>query len=176
MELLNEENEQLQQRLRAASNRAAQLELQLETATRPDPAASPNRAAGGTGQEVLYVEVLDTDDYFLPESARLSSVGVKKLAPIVRELKERFPSQPIRVEGYTDDAVLSDKVKNEFPSNWELSAARAAMVVRHLQWTHQMDPARFTVVGRAHYHPLADLSSGEGKRLNRVIRIVVLAE
>jgi chemotaxis protein MotB len=91
-----------------------------------------------------------------------------KLAEIVREL----PENPLYIEGHTDDVPIKTQ---EFPSNWELSAARAASVVRRLVQLG-VNPARMAAVGFAEYHPVADNSTELGRYRNRRVVLVLQAK
>jgi len=76
---------------------------------------------------------------------------------------------PIHVEGFTDNQLIHTQ---QFPSNWELSAARAAAVVR-LLGTHGVDPERMAAVGYGEYQPAYSNRTEEGRQLNRRVVIVV---
>lgn len=78
-------------------------------------------------------------------------------------------NNPIHVEGYTDDQPIQS---DQFPSNWELSAARAAAVVRVLQ-LNGLAPERMAAVGYGEYRPAYSNLSTDGQSLNRRIVIVV---
>lgn len=75
---------------------------------------------------------------------------------------------PIHVEGFTDNVPISSRA---YPTNWELSAARAASVVRMLN-TGGVDAGRMAAVGYGEFRPAADNSTAEGRRANR--RVVLL--
>jgi chemotaxis protein MotB len=77
----------------------------------------------------------------------------------------------IRVEGHTDDRPISTLA---FPSNWELSAARAASIARVLI-DSGLAPARLTVVGYGEHQPIADNLSEAGRNTNRRVVLVILA-
>lgn len=149
-EKLREENERLRQKLEAAQGEAA----------------SPQR-----GQTI---EVLSTDVYFKSGSAELTSKGVEELKTVAQRIREDFPDRTIRIEGYTDSRPIGERLADTYPSNWELSAARAARVARHFRWTHDMDPSRFEVVGFGAQHPVATNETAEGRRKNRRVRVAVL--
>ncbi|GGC07179.1 flagellar motor protein MotD [Marinobacterium zhoushanense] len=89
------------------------------------------------------------------------------LALIARRLKGL--NNPIHVEGFTDNEPIATE---QFPSNWELSAARAAAVVRLLE-SNGIVPARMAAVGYGEYQPAYSNRTAEGRRLNRRIVIVV---
>lgn len=162
----------------SGSGDSAQIErLQRENeALRQDLIDARERASSGVLHRGETIEVLSTDLYFESGSAQLTPEGVEKLKGIAARLKRDYPERTIRVEGYTDDKPIGDKLKDKFPSNWELSAARAAAVVRHLQWTHDIDPERFEVVGFGPYQPLASNETAEGRQENRRVRIAVLPD
>jgi len=121
------------------------------------------------------IQVLSTDVYFKSGSADLTQKGVQELEKVARRIRREYADRTIRVEGYTDSKPIGDKLDEKYPSNWELSAARAARVVRHFQWTHEMDPKRFEVVGFGPYHPVATNETAEGRRKNRRVRVAVLS-
>jgi chemotaxis protein MotB len=76
---------------------------------------------------------------------------------------------PIRVEGFTDNLATSN-----YPSNWELSANRAASVVRHLM-ARGLRPGHLAATGYGEHYPVADNGTEEGRRRNRRVDIVLLA-
>jgi chemotaxis protein MotB len=81
-------------------------------------------------------------------------------------------ANPLRVEGYTDDVPIDTTI---YPSNWELSAARAASVAR-LFAQHGVDPERLGIVGWGQYRPAADNDSEDGRNKNRRVLVVVLSD
>jgi chemotaxis protein MotB len=81
----------------------------------------------------------------------------------------RAPSR-LRVEGHTDDLKTRGAL---YPSNWELSTARAISVIRYLE-EHGVARDRLSVAGYGEFHPLAPNDSAERRALNRRVEIVVL--
>lgn len=77
----------------------------------------------------------------------------------------------IRVEGHTDNVPIHNEV---FPSNWELSSARAARVVR-LFITAGVDPEKLTISGYGEFRPVAENETSVGRALNRRVDIIVLS-
>jgi chemotaxis protein MotB len=119
----------------------------------------------------LWMEVeIKTSILFPSGSARLEPEAVPTLEKIAGVLR-RF-SNPVHVEGFTDDRPINTEA---FPSNWELSAARAASVV-HLFARAGVSPQRMAAVGFGEYHPRADNSTPEGRQANRRVLLVVLAD
>jgi chemotaxis protein MotB len=78
-------------------------------------------------------------------------------------------NNPIQVEGFTDNQPIKTLT---FPSNWELSAARAASVV-HLLMRKGIDPERMSATGYAEFKPVADNSTKEGRQKNRRVMIII---
>src|SRR5262249_13164024 len=79
-------------------------------------------------------------------------------------------ANPLRVEGHTDDVPIATA---EFPSNWELSAARAASVARLLIDTG-IDPHRLAIAGRGEVQPEAANATEGGRNHNRRVKLIVL--
>jgi chemotaxis protein MotB len=100
--------------------------------------------------------------------AKLSQQAVLPLKKIAAILS-KTPND-INVEGYTDNVPISTP---SFPSNWELSAARAASVVR-LFTQSDVDPVRLKAIGFGEYHPIADNATEQGRNKNRRVTIMVL--
>jgi chemotaxis protein MotB len=116
----------------------------------------------------LEVE-MNTDALFASGSARLGDEALSTMAQLATLL--RGVDQPLRIEGHTDDVPISTAA---FPSNWELSSARAASVV-HLFMNQGVMAARMTVAGMGEFHPVADNTTAAGRSRNRRVVIVVLA-
>ena len=93
--------------------------------------------------------------------------------PILKELSKVLAqyNNQIQVEGFTDNFPIMTKV---FPSNWELSASRAASVV-HLLSKAGIDPKRLSAVGYGEYRPIASNETAVGRSKNRRINIIVLS-
>lgn len=117
----------------------------------------------------LWVEVeIRTDILFPSGVATLSPAAVDVLQQLAETLKP-FPN-PIRVEGHTDNRPISTAA---FPSNWELSSARAASVV-HLFTQAGLNPARLAVIGLGEYRPAQPNDTPEGRNANRRVLLVIL--
>ena len=85
-------------------------------------------------------------------------------------LLDNIPNE-VRVEGHTDNRPISTA---EYPSNWELSAARASSVIRNIINTHNLDDNRFIAVGFGDTRPIVPNNSVENWRKNRRVEIVIL--
>lgn len=76
----------------------------------------------------------------------------------------------VQVIGHTDDNPMDTE---QFPSNWELSAARAARVARYLIDSAGIDPRRFTVIGRGEIEPAVPNTTAANRALNRRVEIII---
>jgi chemotaxis protein MotB len=84
---------------------------------------------------------------------------------------QQYPNH-IQVEGFTDNVPINTYL---FPSNWELSAARAASVV-HVFMKSGVDPERMSAVGFGEYRPVEANTTAEGRNRNRRVVVVVMAD
>lgn len=112
---------------------------------------------------------LPQDILFASGSADLGRDGRQTLAEVATVLAE-IQDRRFQVEGHTDDRPIATA---QFPSNWELSAARALSVVKLLV-DQGVAPEAVSGAGYGEYHPVATNETPEGRRLNRRIEIVML--
>jgi chemotaxis protein MotB len=120
------------------------------------------------GRNFLEVEI-QSDILFASGVAApspLATSTVRKLAAVLRD-----SPNAVRVEGYTDDRPIRTP---QYPSNWELSAARAASVV-HVLVGEGVDSGRLAVVGFGEHQPVADNLTVAGRNSNRRVLLVILA-
>ncbi|GAB4510636.1 MAG: hypothetical protein Tsb0026_12790 [Sulfuricaulis sp.] len=118
----------------------------------------------------LTVRMLDKI-VFRSGSADILPEGMAVLDKLMEAIKDS--TDTIRVEGHTDDAPISDKLKVKYPSNWELSAARASAVARYIETKHHINPKRLESLGFSMYHPVAPNDTDENKQRNRRVEIVL---
>jgi chemotaxis protein MotB len=109
--------------------------------------------------------------FFDPGSAELKKDAEKTLLEIANTIS--VMNNYIRVEGHTDNVPMNSSI---YRSNWDLSAARAANMVRLLTEHTSIPPERLIAVGYGEYRPVADNSTEEGRTKNRRIDIIVLSE
>jgi chemotaxis protein MotB len=107
--------------------------------------------------------------------AEITPAGLKVLQRVGNVLKNA-ENKVIRVEGHTDNVPISDKLADKFPTNWELSTARASNVVRFLEEKVAIDPARLEAVGLSEFHPVASNATAQGRSRNRRIEIALLPD
>lgn len=108
-----------------------------------------NQVSLGTDDRGLVLE-LDGNTFFDPASAKLKDSQIATLTKMSELLtSSRYNAFQVEIQGHTDDTPVSTA---EFPSNWELSSARAAAVVR-LFIAKGMNPTRLAAEGFADTHP-----------------------
>ncbi|MDX9741513.1 MAG: flagellar motor protein MotD [Gammaproteobacteria bacterium] len=117
----------------------------------------------------LEVEIKDSV-LFRSGSAMLQPDAVPVLKAVADVLRDHPNS--VRVEGFTDDRPIDTLL---YPSNWELSTARASSVVRLLTRSG-VGPERMSAQGFAEFRPVAGNDTPEGRALNRRVLLVVLAD
>jgi chemotaxis protein MotB len=116
-----------------------------------------------------WVEIAVNGDVFFPSgSAQISDDGEVMLAKLADAFNEF--SNPINVEGFTDNLIVAETAPWE--SNWELSALRAAGIVRTLAF-EGVQPQRLAAVGYGEFQPVATNDDDEGRQLNRRVLFVI---
>ena len=94
---------------------------------------------------------------------------LQKVIDILKNVKDKA----IRIEGHTDNVKITGELARKYPTNWELSAARAINVARYLQ-QQGIDPAILAAVAYGEYKPVASNDTEEGKAKNRRIEIILV--
>jgi chemotaxis protein MotB len=105
-------------------------------------------------------------------SADIKKDGKKVLDRVGGILKQVTDKQ-INIEGHTDNVPISPRLQQKFPTNWELSTARATTVLRYLQEKAGLDPQLLVAGGFAEYRPVEPNDTEERKAKNRRIEIVL---
>lgn len=107
-------------------------------------------------------------------SAEVKTEGLDILNKMVETLKN-VGDKAIRIEGHTDVVQITGGLARTFPTNWELSAARAINVTRFLQ-QQGIDPRNLSAAAFAEHKPVADNATKEGRAKNRRIEITLVAK
>ena len=110
--------------------------------------------------------------FFDSGRATLKKEGKEVLKKVGDALKG-YEDKIIRVVGHTDNVPVAKSLQATFPTNWELSVARATNVVRYLQEVG-VPPERMVPSGRAEYDPVASNDTPEGRQKNRRIEIMLI--
>jgi len=120
----------------------------------------------------LVVRLLTDKVLFDPGRADLKAPAAPLLTNVSRALNID-KSHPIMVEGHTDNVPISG---SQFPSNWELSTARALAVVHYFMIRAGVDKYRLGAAGYAYLYPVASNLTAEGRSKNRRVEIVLLRQ
>lgn len=134
-----------------------------------DQIADQEVALRGT-RDGLTVSIVDRV-LFPSGQAMLTADGRAVIDEVARVLAAT-PTARIVIEGHTDDVPIGPELRARFPSNWELSTARASEVVRRLV-ERGLPPQRLEAIGRADTRPVASNDTEAGRRRNRRIEIVL---
>jgi len=105
-------------------------------------------------------------------SAEIKNDG-KKVLERVAEILKKVSDKQVRVEGHTDNVPIGPRLAKQFPSNWELSTARATTVARYLQ-DKGIDPKLLSASGYSEYRPVSVNDTDENKAKNRRIEIALI--
>ena len=124
-------------------------------------------------QDTAQLKVVLVDKFLFDSgSADINEEGKKMLLILSGSLRENNTNQ-IVVIGHTDDVPPGPSLRKRFPSNWELSAARAAAVVRYLQNEGRLDPERLSLKAYGEYAPVTSNETEQGRTQNRRIEIIL---
>jgi chemotaxis protein MotB len=122
------------------------------------------------GERGITISITDTM-LFQPGQAVVLSEARGMLVSVAAILRD-FQHQ-IRIEGHTDNIPIHTK---EFPTNWELSAARALNITRLLTEGGYLPPERLAASGYGEFHPVASNDTADGRAQNRRVELVVLKD
>jgi chemotaxis protein MotB len=104
--------------------------------------------------------------------AEVKKGGLEILGKVISILKD-VKDKAIRIEGHTDNVQIGRVLAPRYPTNWELSAARAINVARYLQ-DEGIDPGQLSAVAYGEWKPVGDNDTEEGKAKNRRIEIILV--
>ena len=122
-------------------------------------------------QGKLTVDVLDKI-LFASGQAEIKPEGLAVLKRVV-EILMTVTDKVIRIEGHTDNIPIAGALAKRYPTNWELSAARALKVTRYLE-KEGIDPSILSAAAFGEYQPVAENDTPEGRAKNRRIAIILL--
>uniref|UniRef100_A0A7C4U8S1 OmpA-like domain-containing protein n=1 Tax=candidate division WOR-3 bacterium TaxID=2052148 RepID=A0A7C4U8S1_UNCW3 len=119
--------------------------------------------------------VLPTTRLFQPGSADVTEEG-KLILERVGKILKRINFKTINIEGHTDNSKITGSGRNKYPSNWELSAARAINVLKFFSSEIGIDESKCYISAFSEYRPIADNKTQEGRAKNRRIVISIIFE
>lgn len=125
-------------------------------------------------QQVQDRLTINMVDKILFDSGRtdITSQGLHVLKQVSDVLK-KVDDKQIRIVGHTDNIPIRGRLREKFPTNWELSTARATTVVRYLIQTGHLEPTTLTAAGHGATKPVASNDTELGRSQNRRIEIVL---
>lgn len=145
----------------------AMRDLARQTMSAMDPLIRQGLVDVEVGNGKLTIAI--RSDMLFESGSAAPSAQARSVAVLLGEVLRAFPVN-VKVEGHTDNVPISS---GNFPSNWELSAARAASVV-HLLIASGVKPPRLAAVGYGEFQPVAPNATADGRNANR--RVVLLVE
>lgn len=110
---------------------------------------------------------------FASGDTRLREEG-KSVLKNLGDVLNRFPERALQIAGHTDNVPISSALREQFPSNWELSTARATSVIHFLQQEVGLPGNRLIAAGFSQYQPIASNDTPEGRAQNRRIEILLV--
>ncbi len=173
---------QLKEKLAESQARMQELQKERDSVTQTHKSLEDEMRAALESKDVtisqlqgkLTVNILD-HVLFNSGEADLKPDGAAVLRKVATILAQH-PSLKIHVIGHTDNVPIRASARNRYPSNWELSTARATAAVRFLTENAGVDPRRLGAVGYGEFRPVADNTTAEGRARNRRIAITILSE
>jgi chemotaxis protein MotB len=173
--------------LKQLSSKASELEqsVQQKDAALKELTATKEELEGKLKSEIASGDVnikqykgelvIDLVDKILFASgeAELNDKG-KNVLKQVGETMLKVKDKVLQIGGHTDNQAISPKLKTTYPSNWELSTARALNVVHFLQDDVKIPGERLAVAGFSEFRPMAKNSSPDGRKKNRRIEVILL--
>jgi chemotaxis protein MotB len=164
---VSEEEHQLSEEIMEEKRRLNEVSDEFQRALQPFVESQ----LVGIKKHDFWVELeMNSELLFASGKAELSSKAIpvlEKVAEVVRNV-----SNVINIEGYTDDVPISTGI---YPSNWDLSSARATSVVKELI-KNNIPPTRLSAVGYGEFHPIADNTTEEGRFKNRRVVLVLMSQ
>jgi len=111
--------------------------------------------------------------YFPSGSAWLTDRGKRAIDDLARTINQQYSGRAFRIKGYTDSVPIGDSLRRIYPSNWYLSAQRAAAVAHYLNTEHGIQTPTLEIGAYGPQVPVASNETREGRQRNRRVEIVV---
>ena len=172
---LESENTRLKENVAELKKKEAEVQSESNTYKQLTQEMKGEIAKGQiTISELKGKLTLDVVDKILFASghAEVTKEGLAVLQRVIDILKN-VKDKAIRTEGHTDNVKIKGALVKQYPTNWELSAARAINVAKYLQ-QQGIDPTLLSATGFGEYKPVAGNDTPEGRAKNRRIAIILL--
>lgn len=95
----------------------------------------------------------------------------RQLAKSISTMLQQFPDYDVVVQGHTDDIPISN---SNYSSNWDLSADRALHFMKILLLNTNLNPSKFSAIGKGEYHPISDNTTTAGRAKNRRVEVSII--
>lgn len=151
------------------------VEQSIATAVPADLVASKLKVQDVSGQSRINLGELTNFLRYDSGEAAIKPESYKVLDQLIEYLHTSGDERLIRVEGHADNVEIGPSLKSRYPSNWELSKARASGVVRYLVEKGGLDSARLSAVGYGDSRPASTNGNEEGRTKNRRVEILLYA-
>lgn len=136
------------------------------------PAAPPILELASKGGATEQRITLSGAVLFAPASHKLTAAGLQEIAKLASRIAATNPTRVV-ITGHTDTQPVAPYLRDTYPSNWELSAARATNVVRKLI-ERGVDPSILVARALGSQHPIASNDTAAGRARNRRIGVVLI--
>jgi chemotaxis protein MotB len=161
------QEEQKADALTAQNSTYKKLDSQLQTEVKADQVQIQ--------QLKSELKVTIVNEILFPEGGwEINRAGEQTLDKIIPTLKT-LENQRIEVDGFTDNVPIGPELKSRFPSNWELSTARATGLIQLLIMDYTIPPSHLSAAGYGEFHPVASNDTSEGRAQNRRLDVVILS-
>lgn len=157
----NDDPEALLARIESLEATNEQLQRELDE-------ASPSNADRPSQQRALEPAL-----YFPSGSAWLTARARRTLDSLATVIKDQYADHDFYIRGYTDDRPIGERLRSVYPSNWYLSAQRAAAAAHYLDTEHQIRSRTLEIAAYGPQQPAASNETVEGRRQNRRVVIVI---
>ena len=145
----------------------------FESLAPPDSASSKSAVQNAARETRYSLSDLMRQLRYESGEATIKPEGYQVLNQLVEHLKTAPPEQLIRVEGHADNMEIGPSLKSIYPTNWDLSKARAGGVLRYLVEKGGVDSARISSVGYGDTRPVVSNATEAGRQKNRRVDIVL---
>lgn len=116
----------------------------------------------------FWLQIELNDSILFPSAAAEPSQQAQLIFSEIAEILKNYKN-PIQIEGFTDNIPISN---SRYPTNWELSSARATAIVKWLA-SQGVEPERLAAVGYGEFQPVASNDTAEGRAQNRRVAVMV---
>ena len=157
------------------SSQLKPLQVEKTAAIPSDLVARKLKVQDAAGESRLNLGEITNSLRYDSGEASIKPEGYKVLDQLIEYLRTSGDARMIRVEGHADNVEIGPTLKSRYPSNWELSKARASGVLRYLVEKGGLDSARLASVGYGDGRPVATNATEDGRTSNRRVEILLYA-